>query len=290
MANRVPLGIAIGLGNHKGGVGKSTNAVHIAAALGESGYRCLLIDLDPTAGSTRLLGLEPSAYQGTLELLTQQGTPQELVVETIEEEGRELPPGVHILPARTDLSELDDLLRKEKYLDRFTLLRNGLKAYRKVYDYIIVDTPPQPGSTLLGAAYAALEWFLLSVHAEPLALGGLSETLKDIADVRKHLNRNLEVLGVVIGRVKRSSHYWKEIASFIDDALPRRAFSTEVGDTVQLQRLSEIGTTLFQDKRLAKSKSANEYRTIAADILRRTQNREKFLSRSSYNFKAVSNA
>jgi len=280
-AIQTTLGITIGLGNHKGGVGKSTNAVHLAAALGEMGFKCLLIDLDPTAGTTRLLGLDQASYQGTLELLTQNyDAPLELVVDALEEEGRELPEGVHIIPARTELAEIDELLRKQKYVDRFDLLEQPLKILRKHYDFILVDTPPQPGSTLLGAAYAALEWFLLSVHAEPLALGGLMETLKDVADVRKRLNRDLEVLGVIIGRVKRNSQYWKEIVSFIDDTLPGRGFDAQISDTVQLQRLSEFGLTLFQDKRLKKSKVAEEYRAIAEQVEKRVLARDKFLKKT----------
>src|SRR4051812_41092494 len=77
---QAPLGIVIGIGNQKGGVGKSTNTVHIAAALGEQGYKVLIIDLDPSAGSTKHLGIPPEGFLGTLELLTTEETPLTLAI------------------------------------------------------------------------------------------------------------------------------------------------------------------------------------------------------------------
>ena len=276
------LGITIGLGNHKGGVGKSTNAVHLAAALGEMGFRCLVIDLDPTAGTTKLLGLNPDDYEGTLELLTTKGTtPLDVVVSELEEGEGELPEGVHLIPARTELADLDQKLEHIKFLDRFSLLKTPLKILKKNYDFILVDTPPQPGSTLLASAYAAVEWFLLCVNAEPLSVGTLMETLKDIGEVRKRLNKDLQVLGVVIGRVKRSSSYWKDIVELIDTHLPGRGFATQISDTVQLQRLSDQGICLFQHKRHTKSVAAEEYRAVAKEIQKRTMARDKFIQKAN---------
>src|SRR6266568_2885683 len=93
-------GIVIGVGNQKGGVGKSTNTVHIAAALGEKGFKVLIIDLDPSAGATKHLGIPPEGFLGTLELLTTAETPRTLAIS----EG--MPPNVHLIPARTELAEL----------------------------------------------------------------------------------------------------------------------------------------------------------------------------------------
>src|SRR5262244_3658607 len=101
-----PHGIVIGIGNQKGGVGKSTNTVHIAAALGEKGYRVLVVDLDPSAGATKHLGIPPDGFAGTLELLTTRETPQTLAIT----DG--MPKNVHLIAARNELAELDKLLSK----------------------------------------------------------------------------------------------------------------------------------------------------------------------------------
>src|SRR5215467_12086491 len=99
------MGALVAVGNQKGGVGKTTNTVHIAAALGERGYKCLIIDLDPAAGATKHLGVPVQSFAGTLELLTTSETPAALAI--IED----MPPGVHLIPARPQLSELDSLPR-----------------------------------------------------------------------------------------------------------------------------------------------------------------------------------
>src|SRR5215510_13133575 len=101
-----PMGIVIGVGNQKGGVGKTTNTLHIAAALGERGYRSLIIDLDPAAGATKHLGVPLQSFAGTLELLTTEEPPQSLAISD------KLPRGVHLIPSRPQLSELDGLLSK----------------------------------------------------------------------------------------------------------------------------------------------------------------------------------
>ena len=99
-------GVVIAVGNQKGGVGKTTNTVHLAAALGLRGRKCLIIDLDPAAGSTKHFGISPSEYQGSLELLAGKANLESLVIT----EG--LPQNVHLVPSRPQLSELDTLLSK----------------------------------------------------------------------------------------------------------------------------------------------------------------------------------
>src|SRR5207253_10794974 len=95
------MGILVAVGNQKGGVGKTTNTVHIAAALGQRGYRCLIIDLDPAAGATKHLGIPENSFSGSLELLTTDETVETLAI------SERLPRGVHLVPARPPLSELD---------------------------------------------------------------------------------------------------------------------------------------------------------------------------------------
>src|SRR3954470_11953478 len=119
-------GAVIAVGNQKGGVGKTTTTVHVAAALGEKGYRCLIIDLDPAAGATKHLGVPVQSFAGTLELLTTRETPQTLAISD------EMPAGVPLTPSRTQLSELDNLL--SKFVDRTRILDRPLELARPDYD------------------------------------------------------------------------------------------------------------------------------------------------------------
>src|SRR4030095_4258928 len=128
------LRTVIAVGNQKGGVGKTTNAVHVAAALGERGYRCLVIDLDPSAGATKHLGVPLQSFAGTLELLTTEETPQSLAIH------EKMPTGVHLIPSRTQLAELDSHL--SKFIDKTRVLERPLELARQDYDFIWLDTPP----------------------------------------------------------------------------------------------------------------------------------------------------
>jgi len=169
--NNKALGIVLGIGNQKGGVGKSTNTTHIAAGLGEKGYKVLIIDLDPTAGSTKLLGINPEEYSGTLELVIDNESVSDLAIT------EEMPEGVHLIPARTDMNVLDSKL--PKMVDKIRLLDAGLKEARKLYDFILLDTQPSAGATLTISAYACSDWFLFCVIPEPLAIAGLGEALRE---------------------------------------------------------------------------------------------------------------
>ena len=199
------LGTVIAIGNQKGGVGKSTNCVHLAAALGEKGYRVLIIDLDPTAGSTKLLGIDTQGFAGTLELLTGEEKLEDVIV------NENLPEGVDLVTARIDLSNLEAILIKNRFQEKTLILDEPLKAARKIYDVIFLDTPPSPGDITTVAAYSSADWFLLSVFPQPLAILGLSDAINDIGLVRHKTNKHLEVLGVIISAVKRTSKFWQTI-------------------------------------------------------------------------------
>src|SRR4051794_36390211 len=252
------LGILIAVGNQKGGVGKTTNTVHVAAALGERGYRCLVIDLDPAAGATKHLGVPVQSFAGTLELLTTRETPQTLAITD------QMPAGVHLIPSRTQLSELDTLL--SKFVDRTRILEQPLELARPDYDFIFLDTPPSAGATTTVAAYSSADWFLLSAFPHPLSVGGLNEAFKDIADVRARRNPGLEVLGVVLTCVDTRTTLALEVEELIDRELPGRAFRTIITQATALPKCSGRGKTLFQVNPQVNRKVVEQYRSLAAEV------------------------
>jgi chromosome partitioning protein len=262
-------GAVIAVGNQKGGVGKSTNTVHLAAALGEKGYLSLIIDLDPSAGATKHLGIPPEGFLGTLELLTTEETPESLAVT------EKLPKGVHLIPARTELAQLEQLL--SKFEDRTRILDRSLKLARPLYDFIFLDTPPNPGEITTVAAYSSAEWFLLSTFPHPLAVGGMNEALKDIADVRTRRNPNLEVLGVIITSVDGRTNLWKEVETVINSALPGRGFQTTISQAVEVAKCPGLGKTLLQLKKHEHHPVSIQYRMLASEVEQRVLNREAFL-------------
>lgn len=264
------MGIVIGVGNQKGGVGKTTNTLHIAAALGQKGYRNLIIDLDPAAGATKHLGIPLLSFAGTLELLTTDETPQSLAIY------EKMPKGVHIIPSRTQLSELDSVL--SKFIDKTRVLDRPLELARQMYDFIWLDTPPNAGATTTVSAYSSADWFLLSAFPHPLSMGGLNEALKDIADVRRRRNMSLEVLGVVLTCVDTRTNLAAELEEVITRELPGRAFKTIITQAVALPDCSGKGKTLFQMKQYENHKVTEQYRMLANEIELRLLNREDFLA------------
>lgn len=264
------LGTAIAVGNQKGGVGKTTNAVHLAAALGHAGYRVLLIDLDPAAGATKHLGLPTTSYAGSLELLASEERVQALAVT------EDMPRGVSLIPSRPQLSELDTVL--SKFSDRTRILERPLKEAREHYDFILLDTCPSAAATTTVAAYACVEWFLLSAFPHPLALGGLAEALADIADVRRHRNADLEVLGVVFSNVDpRATRLRAELEQLVHEALPGRSFETVINQAIAIPESSGRGRTLFQMPRLKDHRATMQYLCLAAEVEHRVLHREEFL-------------
>ena len=271
MIEHTPLAHTIVIGNQKGGVGKSTNACHLAAALGERGRLVLLIDLDPHAGATRHLGIDPSKFAGSLELLTGEETIESLAIR----EG--MPDGVELIASRTELADLESHI--SKYLDATRLLEQPLRDARKSYDYIILDTPPAARSMPTIAAYSESEWILLSAFPHQLSVEGLGEAFRDINDVRQYRNHKLEVLGILLccvdRRVKKSR---ERVEKLVADAIPGRAMDTAISQAAVLPESSALGKTLFQRPEQQHHHVRRQYQRLAAEVEYRVRHRPAFLA------------
>lgn len=266
-----PLGITIAVGNQKGGVGKTTNSIHLAAALGLRGYRCLVIDLDPAAGATKHLGVPVNSFAGSLELMSTDESVENLVVTD------DMPTGVHLIPSRPQLSELDSLL--SKFADRTKTLDRPTARARKTYDFIFLDTAPSAAAITTVAAYSTADWFILSAFPHPLSLAGLNEALRDIADVRRHRNPGLEILGVVFANVDgRATRLRSQLETVVQEVLPGRQFETSISQAVIVPQTSGQGKTLFQLDDYADIGVAMRYLRLSAEVEHRVTNRENFLA------------
>lgn len=270
MAERKKLGAVIAVGNQKGGVGKSTNTTHIAAALGQRGMHCLIIDLDPGAGSTKLLGVPVDSFSGSLELLTTDETVASLAI------ADKMPVGVHLIPSRPQLSEIDSQL--SKFVDRTRILDRPLNEARERYDFIFLDTGHLAAFTTTVAAYSSAEWFLLSAFAHPLSLGGLTDAFNDIADSRKHRNPSLEILGVVFTAVdERTTRLRNRLEAAVAEALPGRQFETAISQAIIVPDVSDQGRTLFQLPKFRAIPTARQYLRLSVEIEHRVRHRREFL-------------
>lgn len=244
----------IAVGNQKGGVGKSTLSVHLAAALGELGRQCLLWDLDMNRGATLQLGLPAEMpILGSYEILTGEEDPSEVVVRQGDIEGIDLPKNVSLIPARRNLEGIDAVLSvKYKFGNPKDILRPLVESLRGDYDYIFLDTAPNLTVPTV-AAYKAADYFLLSAIPEPLAVGGLNDALADIATVRQQGNPNLRLIGVVLSAIKgRSTRIQRELIGYVQDTFDNapdpyiRSYKAQIAETTYICESQKQGKTMFQ--------------------------------------------
>ncbi|MAY74815.1 MAG: hypothetical protein CMJ31_08915 [Phycisphaerae bacterium] len=237
-------GVVIAVGNQKGGVGKTTTAVHIARGMANRGHRTLLWDLDPSAGATKHLGLGPDAYPGTLELLLGEVTPTEAAV-TARDNDPWLPERMDLIPSRRRLETIDsELSARCRFWNPLDVLAESLHALRGVYDIIVLDTPP---STVLSpslAAYASSDWFLLAAMPDPLSVTGLADAVRDIEAVRGKANPGLRLLGVVMNAVDMRTRLARELTAYIDTSLV-----TPCGDSLRFAETISRSTVVPTSQR-----------------------------------------
>lgn len=258
----------IAVGNQKGGVGKTTTAVNLAAALGVRGHRVLLIDLDPAAGATRHLGVDGAEYEGTLELLCGDTALEPLAITDA------TPPGVSLIPARHDLSTLDR--RLARFTDPATLLRPIVEAATR-YDFVLLDTSPHPADMTTLVAYGSSDWFLLTALPHHLSLLGLSEACRDIAEVRRQRNPRLEILGVLLCCVdERATRSRTETVDTIDASLPGRRFTTRISQATAVHECAVVGRPLLTHPVHRHHNAARQYLRLAAEVERRVEHPVEF--------------
>ena len=266
----------IAVGNQKGGVGKTTNTVHLAAALGEMGHRVVIVDLDANCGATRAFGLG-SDWLGTFEVLLGDHTAEDLIVRTDPGEGISLPKNVELLPARRKLEEFEtECRRRNKFNDPTAMLAPVLDTLQGKYDFIFLDTAPRADAPTV-AAYRAAQWFILSTEAAKLSVEGLTDALTDIMAVRESGNEGLRLLGVVMCKVdirtKVAGLYLPRIRKEFEAAGELGAFETIIGRTTEGQGAQDLGQTLFEFA--PGHKVADQFRNLATEVLSRLKVKER---------------
>lgn len=264
----------IAVGNQKGGVGKTTNTVHIAAALGERGRKCLIIDLDPNDTATRHFGIEGEAFLGSYELLTGDEAPGDLAMSETEEEF-DFPKGVSLIPSRRKLENVDEVLPEKhgKFFSPRDILLEPLQTVINKYDYILLDTAPN-SKVPTKAAYLVADWFLLTAMPEPFAVTGLTDALHDIQDAQKKLNPDLKLLGVIIAGVDRRTSLSNSLTEYV-----QTAFSTPDGESAKFRTIISRSTVIPSAQKAGKTVFqtnpdhvvAQQYRALATEIENRLE-------------------
>ena len=252
------MGKIVSFSNQKGGVGKTTTCVNMAAYIAAEGKKVLLVDMDPQGNATTGLGFSKSSLEQSIySVLIDDERALENIMPTEVE-------NLDLLPSNIDLAGAEVELVYKKNRER--VLKNALEEIRSRYDYILIDCPPSLGLLTINAL-ACADSVIIPIQSEYYALEGLSQLMNSISLVKQHLNADLEVDGVVLTMYDSRSLISKQIAEEIKKFFTKRLFEIVVPRNVRLVEASSYGKPIMMHD--PKCTGARAYKALTLEYLAR---------------------
>ncbi|NNJ88138.1 MAG: ParA family protein [Eudoraea sp.] len=256
------MGKIIAIANQKGGVGKTTTTVNLAASLGVLEKKVLLIDADPQANATSGLGIDVDTVElGTYQVLEHTKLARETIIKTSS-------PNVDLIPSHIDLVAIEiELVDKD---DREYMMKQAIRELKEEYDYILIDCAPSLGLLTLNALTAA-DSVIIPIQCEYFALEGLGKLLNTIKSVQRIHNPDLDIEGLLLtmydSRLRLSNQVVEEVKKHFSEMV----FDTIIQRNVRLGEAPSYGESII--KYDASSKGAANYLNMANELLKK--NKEK---------------
>ncbi|MFI3325122.1 MAG: AAA family ATPase [Clostridia bacterium] len=252
------MGKVISVANQKGGVGKTTTAVNLAAALSTMDKRILLIDIDPQGNATSGVGVDKRKTDySSYEVLIGEKTAAQAIVKTEFKNLSLMPSDMDLAAAEIQISTMDK---------RESLLKNALATVRGDYDYIIMDCPPSLGLITTNALNAS-DTILIPIQCEFYALEGLSQLMNTVRRIKRQFNENLDIEGVLLTMYDGRLNLTQQVVSEVKKYFPRKVFSTVIPRTVRLSEAPSFGKPVLYYDRLNKGTEA--YNALATEIIKK---------------------
>ena len=250
------MGKVIAIANQKGGVGKTTTTINLAACVAEKGKKILVIDTDPQGNATTGFGIEKNELDNTVyELMLGECSVKECIIPNVIENLSLIPSNVNLAAAEIELVEQ---ARKEY------ILKNEIDWVKDQYDYIFIDCPPSLSMLTVNAMTTA-DSVLVPIQCEYYALEGLSQLIHTVNLIRKKINPNLKMEGVVFTMYDARTNLSEEVVQNVKDTLEERIFKTLIPRNVRLAEAPSYGQPInIYD---GKSAGAEAYRGLADELI-----------------------
>lgn len=242
----------IAIANHKGGVGKTTTTINLAAGMARIGYKVLLIDLDPQANATFALGLkkqERTIYQ----------------VIAFQDDLRKVIQPLHdidIVPSSVHLAGFE----KNNEVGKEFILQESLEPIRDLYDFILIDCPPSLGALTISALTAS-DFVVVALQPESLALQGMADFIRILRTVKTRMNSQLELLGIVITQFDNRKVLHRDVLELAQERYGEAVFRAHIRGNVALAESQSMGQHIFQYD--ASCNGAEDYLQLTHEVVQR---------------------